>query len=438
MKIKFGIVFIFIFCLFSQAQEGFKMETNKKRIAIPFKLIDNLIFIPLKVNGVDLTFLLDSGSEETVLFSLEDQQLSLANAEKISIKGYDSSVYVEALKSTNNILSTSDYSDVNHDIYILLDQSFNLSSQVGIPVNGIIGYPFFKNYLVEINYEKEKIYVYPNPSKIYKKLSKKYSSYSLVLDRNKPFISAKIGIEKKQIEAKLLVDSGSSDALWLYSNAKTSITIPANNLDDYLGHGFSGDIYGKRSRIDFLELNEFKLLQPIAAFPDSPMIKVEQEVREREGTLGAEILKRFSVFWDYPNSKIYLKRNSNYTLPFHYNMSGIDIQHDGLQWIKEEELINKNATLTLDVAQDKLVNFKYKFSLKPVFKITSVRKNSPAAACGLLKDDVLLSINKNKVYTYSLQELNELLKSEEGKWITLEIERNNKTYVFKFQLQTML
>jgi C-terminal processing protease CtpA/Prc len=119
-------------------------------------------------------------------------------------------------------------------------------------------------------------------------------------------------------------------------------------------------------------------------------------------------------------------------------MSGIEIQHDGLEWVKEEELINKYASITLDVAQDKLVNFKYKFSLKPVFKITSVRKNSPAAACGLLKDDVIHTINKEKVYRYSLQELSELLKSEEGKWITLEIERNNKTLVFKFQLQTML
>ena len=150
MKIKFSIVFLFIFCLVSKSQEGFEMEANKKKIIIPFKLIDNLIFIPVTVNGENLTFLLDTGTEETVLFSIEDQQLSLINVEKIRIKGYDSSVYLEALKSTNNILSTAGYSDSNHDIYIILNQSFNLSSQVGIPVNGIIGYPFFKNYLVEI------------------------------------------------------------------------------------------------------------------------------------------------------------------------------------------------------------------------------------------------------------------------------------------------
>ena len=438
MKIKFSIVFLFIFCLVSKSQEGFEMEANKKKIIIPFKLIDNLIFIPVTVNGENLTFLLDTGTEETVLFSIEDQQLSLINVEKIRIKGYDSSVYLEALKSTNNILSTAGYSDSNHDIYIILNQSFNLSSQVGIPVNGIIGYPFFKNYLVEINYEKEKIYIYPKQSKIYKKLNKKYSSYSIVLERNKPFLSAKIGVKGKEIKAKLLLDSGNSNALWLYNSASNPITIPTKNLDDYLGRGFSGEIYGKRARIDYLDLNEFKFLQPIAAFPDSQITQEKQEVQEREGTLGDEILKRFSVFWDYPNSKIYLKRNGNFNSPFHYNMSGIEIQHDGLEWVKEEELINKNASITLDVAQDKLVNFKYKFSLKPVFKIMSVRKNSPAAACGLIKDDVILTINKDKVYRYSLQELNEILKSEERKWITLEIERNNKTYVFKFQLQTML
>ncbi|MFZ4105685.1 aspartyl protease family protein [Flavobacterium sp.] len=438
MKIKFSIVFFFIFFLVSQAQEGFEMQANKKRIVIPFKLIDNLIFIPLTVNGENLTFLLDTGAEETVLFSLEDQQLSLVNVEKIRIKGYDSSVFLEALKSTNNILSTGGYFDRNHNIYIILDQSFNLSSQVGIPVNGIIGYPFFKNYLVEINYEKEKIYIYLKQSKIYKKLNKKYSSYTIVLERNKPFLTAKIGMEGKETRAKLLLDSGNSNALWLYNTLSNPITIPTNNLDDYLGLGFSGEIYGKRARIDFLELKEFKFLQPIAAFPDSQMTQEEQKFREREGTLGDEILKRFSVFWDYPNSKIYLKRNSKYNLPFNYNMSGIEIQHDGLEWVKEEELINKYASITLDVAQDKLVNFRYKFSLKPVFKITSVRKNSPAAACGLLKDDVIHTINKDKVYRYSLQELSELLKSEEGKWITLEIERNNKTMVFKFQLQTML
>jgi hypothetical protein len=31
-------------------------------------------------------------------------------------------------------------------------------SHIGIPVNGIIGYPFFKNNLLEINYDKRLVF----------------------------------------------------------------------------------------------------------------------------------------------------------------------------------------------------------------------------------------------------------------------------------------
>jgi hypothetical protein len=41
-------------------------------------------------------------------------------------------------------------------LYIIVDQNFNISSHVGIPVNGIIGSSVFNNNLFEINYEKRK------------------------------------------------------------------------------------------------------------------------------------------------------------------------------------------------------------------------------------------------------------------------------------------
>jgi hypothetical protein len=44
----------------------------------------------------------------------------------------------------------------NHLLYVILDESFNMS-HIGIPVNGIIGYPFFKNNLLEINYTDKRL-----------------------------------------------------------------------------------------------------------------------------------------------------------------------------------------------------------------------------------------------------------------------------------------
>ena len=70
--------FLFIISLFisfwTKAQDGFVLENSEKTV-IKFKLINNLIFIPMTVNGVELNFLLDSGVAETLLFSLENKDV---------------------------------------------------------------------------------------------------------------------------------------------------------------------------------------------------------------------------------------------------------------------------------------------------------------------------------------------------------------------------
>ena len=153
MRFVFALYLCFFTYLTSFSQSNFQLANNKKRIVIPFKLINNLIFIPIKVNGETLTFLLDTGVEQTILFSLDDkQQVSLFHLQKINLKGLGSNDAVEAYKSSENKMEVNGYVDDEHEIYLILDQEFNFSSQVGIPVNGIIGYHFFKSHLIEIDY----------------------------------------------------------------------------------------------------------------------------------------------------------------------------------------------------------------------------------------------------------------------------------------------
>ena len=159
---KYIVLFFGLFLPFLLFGQGdFILENNAKKAIIPFKLINNLVFIPIKVNGVELNFLLDSGVEETLLFSMEDkQEVSFNNVEKIKLRGLGSEEEIEGLKSTKNILETHGLKSSDHMVFIILDQSFNLSSHIGIPVNGIIGHKFFRNNLVEINYQKKKIIVH--------------------------------------------------------------------------------------------------------------------------------------------------------------------------------------------------------------------------------------------------------------------------------------
>lgn len=423
------------------AQGDFLIENRNKKVIIPFKLINNLVFIPIKVNGIELNFLLDSGVEETILFSMEErQEVSFKNIEKIKLRGLGSEEEIEGLKSTNNVLETHGLKSSNHLVYIILDQSFNLSSHIGIPVNGIIGYKFFKNNIVEINYQQKRIVVHANNEETRKKLDRKFKTVPITIERSKPYIYANAVVDTVTIPAKLLIDIGNSDAFWIFENSK--IKLPKKNFPDFLGKGFSGDIEGHRAKIDNFIIDEFNFKKPIVSFPDSSSIKNVKMVPGRIGSIGGEVLKRFTVVLDYAGKKLYLKKNNKFSEPFTYNKSGITIQHNGLQWVQETvhlEMVKVATTLEEVQADNKKDGeFKYKFSLKPVYEIVNIRKNSAAEKCGLQKGDIIVSINRNVPYKYSLQQINTLLKSEEDIWINLEVERNSVILKFRFKLEDEL
>jgi hypothetical protein len=443
ISMKRILAFIFIISALSVfGQDEFQFEKDVDKVIIPFKLINNLLFIPMNVNGVELHFLVDSGVEETIMFSMEDKkEVSFYNVEKITLRGLGSDDSIDALKSTNNILEINGLKSSRHLLYIVLDQSFNLSSHVGIPVNGIIGYKFFKSNLVEINYERRRIVVYKNNDKNQKKLKKKLEVVPITIERFKPYLASSIVIQSSVIPTKLLIDLGNSDAIWLFENKEKSIVIPKKNFVDYLGKGFSGDVEGKRAQIANFAFSKFEFNYPIVAFPDSTSIKNVKMVKDRAGSVGAEILRRFNIVFDYENQQLFLKKNSDFDSPFNYNKSGIEIQHYGLQWVQETvslQTIPFEGNRVVDNGAVNLSNFKYKFVLKPIYIIANIRKNSPAELSGLKKGDVIVSINKRPGHAFTLEKINSILKSEDENWIDFEIERESQILKFKFQLLNVL
>ena len=442
MRKAIVLCFMFVYILPAFSQDGFQLDADKKKVTIPFRLINNLIFIPIYINGIELNFLLDTGVEETILLSLEDKnELNLNNVEKVKLRGLGNEESIEGLKSKNNVLSVNGFTDNSHSLYIVLDQSFNFSTHIGIPVNGIIGYSFFKNNLVKINYDKHKITIYKENNSIRKKIEKRCTSIPISIERNKPYVQAHVTMNDKEIPAKLLLDIGNSDAVWLFQGINKSFQVPATNFEDFLGKGFSGDVMGKRTRIPKFRINTFEFLNPIIAMPDSNSIKNVAMVQDRVGSIGGDIFKRFTVVLDYKNNQLFLSKSSHFEAPFQYNRSGVELQNDGMQWVQETvqlQTVNIND-IEFDKNGDQVnSNFKYKFSLKPIYSIANIRKNSPAESCGLKKGDIIISINNVMGYKYSLQEINEILKLEEGKWLYFEIERESQILKFKFQLKSIL
>ncbi|MBB4805870.1 hypothetical protein HNP38_001142 [Chryseobacterium defluvii] len=422
-------------CIFVNAQNTFEIN-NAKKTVIPFKLINNLIFIPVNINGVELTFLLDTGVAETLLFSLDNKEVKLSNVEKIKFSGLGGDLSIDGFRSDNNIAKIGNHFANNSlTIFIITNQEFNISTHIGIPVNGVIGYHFFKNHRVAIDYLSKKITVY-NDENLFRKKIKKYEEFPISIEKSKPYLNTDIEMTREKKSSKLLIDLGNSDPIWLFPTLIKDFVYNRPNIDDFLGRGFNGDIYGKRSRIHNFYIGNFKFEKPLTAMPDEYSIQHVHLVENRKGSVGGEIMRRFSLIFDYPNQKLYLKANKDYNDPFHFNMSGLDFKQDGLQW--EQDVVSIETTKTNKAGSEFTAGnerFQYKFVLKPIFSISGVRKGSPADKAGFKKDDQILSINGSRTSDMSLERIMEIMRSEEGKTINMAIQRKLQKLTLSFKLE---
>lgn len=440
MKIILCISLLFIIN-FSLGQSGFQIKDIKKdKVSFRFELVNNLIIIPIKINGISLDFLLDTGIAETIMFSLDDKKVNFKNIEKIKLTGLGENQDVEALKSIKNQLTISeDLIDNNHNIYIILDEDFNISPAIGIAINGIIGYQFFRNHPIEIDYIKKKITVYQNEKNVIKR-TRKFLKENIKIELNKPYLIADIEMTKEKQTSKMLLDTGNTDSIWLFPTLIPGFNYNRPNIDDFLGSGFSGDIYGKRSRIHGLYFGDFSFIKPLVAMPDATSIQHLKLVPDRKGSIGSEIMRRFNIIFDYKNEVIYFKKNRNYNDDFPFDMSGLEIKQDGLTWqqdmVKVETKSLGATSNEIKIQNGEVKNeFQYKFVLKPNFIIAGTRKDSPAQLSGLQKGDILITIDNKKASNLTLQRIQNILKSQEGERVNLEITRNGIPMKFSFILK---
>jgi len=399
-------------------------------------LINNLIVIPLVVNGKELFFILDSGVSKTILFNISNNDsIGLKNVKKVQLQGLGKGESVAALLSYKNNVSIKSIVHSNETIYVILKDYFDLSGKMGKTIHGIIGYNIFSNFIIKVNYKTKKIIFY-NPENYTYKKCKKCEIFPILMYRRKPYIDVKVQLDtigRKLTDVKLLIDSGGSDAIWLFENTKEEIKTPKLFFNDILGEGISGVIYGNRSRIPKIILGSFELKNPTVSFLDSLSSKNARNFKERNGSIGTEILKRFIVWFDYPNKKIMLKKNASFLKEFNYNMSGLDIVYNGKQLVKEVKSDISKYKLSDKNSVTFFTDFSYKF--KPSYKIKTVVKNSSADKAGLKAGDLIIRINKKSAHTYKLNDIINEFSGKANKKIQIKIKRYGEEMTFKFRLE---
>ena len=374
---------------------GFTIAEGKKRVEIPIEIHNNLVVVPVLLNGMlPLKFIVDTGVRTAILTQKTYTDiLNLSYSRKYSIAGPGGEKLIEAYVTSGVDLQLPGVDGHGHALLVLEEDYLELRNHLGTDVHGVLGYELFSRFVVKVDY-KGKMLTLMLPEKL--KTGRKYETIPINIEDTKPYVMADVtqgNGEQKRL--KFLIDSGASHSMMIEPRSDSTLDIPLNSVSCVVGRGLGGEIRGKTGRIKELALGNFKMSNVIANYPDPNSYIDTLKLGEtfRNGTIGGEVLSRFTIIYNFSAEEIRLKKNADFKKGFYYNLSGITLRAKGT-------LLNK-------------------------YEITDIRKSSSSDKAGLKIGDEIISVNGVNTDEINLNQLNGFLNLRPGKKITLIVKRNN-------------
>ncbi|WP_186757123.1 retropepsin-like aspartic protease [Echinicola salinicaeni] len=411
-KFLIPISILLFFSLESWAQvPGFYMKEDKKKTLIPFQNHNNLIILPVSINGgEEMNFLIDTGVKSNILFSKSlGDELGLYYTRTLNLMGADGKTVLTALVSPNNTIDLGPVEGTIQAILVLTEDFLELEKVIGVPIHGILGYEFFKYNPVKINYDVNYLTFYRADRMKRKPFG--YRKIDLEFDNYKPYVAGTVNqIEGPDLNGNFLIDTGANHGLLLNRETSEEIVLPPKNIETDLGRSLGGDLYGYAGRVEKYSIGKLKFKKVVTSYPDETEFSSIIIESGRLGSLGSELLSRMQIIIDYPREQMYYKKGSGFHAPYNYDMSGLKVRMTSAE------------------------NGRY--------YVSSVRENTPASRAGIKAGDEIIAINLLPVEYWELAEINDLLRSEEGKEIHFTIIRNirnslvelKKSFILKKQL----
>jgi len=388
------LFFMLFACPFAVRAQSFDLIGKKKHVNLPFTTVRNMVVVKLTINNKGpFNFILDTGVGVMLITdpTLVDS-INLESKRTIKIYGLNGDSY-EAYVTPNLKIEMRNITSTGVSAAILKEDHFSLSSYTGMPIHGLLGYDFFSNLAVRFNFYDSTITV---SKPLYARQIRKGVKIPLSIEDRKPYIFTDVKMpDGKILSRKLLVDLGAGHPLSL-ENMLAEQGLPENFIPGNLGMGLTGPIKGYISRVSEIRLGSYKLNNVITSFPDTGYIKNAALSVPRDGNLGIGVLKRFTVLIDYSNNALYIKKGPNFNEPFEHDMTGMEYFFDGVDF---SHLI-----------------------------VGRVEIGSPADIMGLKKDDEILAINLKTIDQMSIEQIDNLFRSKDGRNLLLDVRRDKRLF----------
>ena len=392
---RYLLLISILFCHSTLANaQYFALSGHKKKAYLHFRLVRDLIIIPLYINQKGpFNFVLDSG---VGLMIITDPKLvdsiNINTRRTIQLYGAGNVINYEAFAtSTLDIEIPGGIVSKYVSAAIFKKDHFGLSNYAGIPIHGLLGYEFFVQLAVKLNFSDSTITA-AKPGTF--KPFKKGVELPISIEERKPYIKTNILMpDGCPAEHKFIVDLGATHPLSLYNKDfhKESVqkSIVAN-----IGMGLTGPITGVLSRISEINLGKYNFKNVITSFPDSNMHI--NYIVPRDGNLGLGILKKFNVVIDYLNGKMYLKANYRFKEPFEHDMSGLEFYASGDDF---KRII-----------------------------ISRVEPGSAGEVAGLIENDEITAVNLRPVTELGIMDLDRMFRSKDDRSLIIAYRRKGVIY----------
>jgi len=377
-------------------------QQGGQAVTIPIQVASELVYMEGRLNGSSrLSVVLDTGSSLTIVSPRIADALGLGSSGTLEATGIGKGTSQSTRLINDCELqwgSPNDQLRLVHQTAGVLATDY-VSAQVGKRADAFFGSNLFKNYVITVDYAQQRATFLP----IGTDAVAPGTPIPIRIANETPFVTAIIeGANGTKVTGLFLLDSGTSGALLLnrkFLDAHPDLLpakdfVPAPSVS-----AVGGDIRLQLAQVPRLLLGPFSLSKIIALVPEGTTgVLADAEIA---GFIGADVMRRFTVTWDYSHQRMYLLPNADLQKPFETDASGLHLTSPAPSY----------EAVTID----------------------SVQPGSPAAQAGLRPGDEIRKIDG--LIGLSVWRVAEALRKT-GTSVELEVWRKSETLKVKLVLRS--
>jgi hypothetical protein len=359
----------------------FVFAGGKTSTTVPFDLVNNHMYVRVRMNGGGpFTVLCDTGGENvitpTVAARLKVKTEGTLQGRGVGEKSED--IALARLQS----LTVGDVTLSNQVFVVFRLEPF--ADVEGIEQSGLIGYEVFKRFVVKVDYERS-LLTLTLPSAF------NYEGAGTVVPFQFNDRIPQVDGSIDGLAGKFDIDTGSRSSLSLlkpFAEKNDLRARMAPRFEAVTGWGVGGPARGLVARACELHLGDVVVPSPVAE------ISLQQKGAFVSpyvaGNVGAGVLKRFNITFDYGRQRLIFETNSATAAPDVYDRSGMWLNRSGA-----------------------------------ALKVFDVTTGGPAERAGLKVNDRVVAVDGAPISEGSLVTLRQRFRTEvEGTRIRLTVESN--------------